>query len=62
MLFTYDQEIDPQDVLVVGPNQTFTRYIQKVLPSLGDDNVRQTSLEQLLTGTVTRRGRTRHGT
>lgn len=60
LLFTYDQEIDPQDVLVVGPNQTFTRYIQKVLPGLGDDNVRQTSLEQLLGGTVSRRGTDGH--
>jgi hypothetical protein len=32
-------EITPGDVLVVGPNPTFGRYIRKVLPDLGDHDV-----------------------
>jgi DNA helicase IV len=56
LLYTFDQEIRPQDVLVVGPNQTFTRYIQKVLPGLGDEDVYQIALDRLLANGVTRRG------
>lgn len=36
------------DVLVVGPNPAFTKYIKRVLPSLGDEHVKQTSIEELL--------------
>lgn len=56
LLYTFDQEMRPQDVLVVGPNQTFTRYIQKVLPGLGDEDVHQFALDRLLANGVTRRG------
>ncbi|GIF09371.1 HelD family protein [Actinoplanes siamensis] len=30
-------ELDAEDVLVVGPNSTFVRYIEDLLPDLGDD-------------------------
>jgi DNA helicase IV len=36
-----------QDVLVVGPNPTFVRYIRSVLPSLGDRDVRHTDIVNL---------------
>lgn len=48
ILFNYQDEIQPQDVLVVGPNPTFTRYIRRVLPDLGDNDVVQKSLPELL--------------
>jgi DNA helicase IV len=35
------------NVLVVGPHPTFTRYIARVLPSLGDDSVAQRDITQL---------------
>lgn len=38
----------PEDVLVVGPNTTLMRYIQDVVPSLGDDGVRHAALEHLI--------------
>lgn len=38
ILFNH-REITPGDVLVVGPNPTFGRYIRKVLPDLGDHDV-----------------------
>ncbi len=40
--------LTPDDVLVVGPNATFTRYIGRVMPELGDDKVRVTDLVQML--------------
>lgn len=44
----YNQSgIGAQDVLVVGPNPTFVRYIRSVLPSLGDRDVRHVSIGDL---------------
>ncbi|MDQ0863780.1 HelD family protein [Arthrobacter globiformis] len=56
LLFNFQSELAPQDVLVVGPNPTFTKYIQRVLPDLGDENVVQQSLDQLLAGSTVVRG------
>lgn len=56
ILFTFAEELQPKDVLVVGPNPTFTKYIRRVLPTLGDVDVVQQSLGQLLAGDLTPRG------
>lgn len=40
-------DVSAEDVLVIGPSPTFTRYIRKVLPSLGDENVQHSSLREL---------------
>lgn len=48
LLYNFPDDLKPTDILVVGPNPTFTRYISKVLPSLGDDNVVQKALKDLL--------------
>lgn len=42
------RSLTPDDVLVVGPNKTFARYISRVMPELGDDKVRVTDLVQML--------------
>lgn len=42
------QGLRPEDVLVVGPNATLLKYIQDVVPSLGDDGVRHAALEHLV--------------
>ncbi|ASN19317.1 HelD family protein [Arthrobacter sp. YN] len=52
LLFNYQDELPPQDVLVVGPNPTFTRYIRRVLPDLGDEDVMQQALQELLANDV----------
>lgn len=52
LLFNYQEELPPEDVLVVGPNPTFTRYIRRVLPDLGDDDVVQQALQNLLSNEV----------
>lgn len=49
LLYSYPHELTPDDVLVVGPNPSFTKYIQHVLPGLGDVSVKQTSVVELLT-------------
>ena len=43
-----DDAMDRANVLVVGPNRTFLRYIAAVLPSLGEHAVVQTTLVSLV--------------
>ena len=46
LLFNHS-ELRDQDVLVVGPNPTFSRYIKDLLPDLGDVDVVQSNLTAL---------------
>jgi DNA helicase IV len=39
LLYTYRFPLEDQGVLVVGPNRVFLRYIERVLPSLGEAGV-----------------------
>jgi DNA helicase IV len=39
LLYTHRERIARSGVLVVGPNRTFMRYIEQVLPSLGETGV-----------------------
>jgi hypothetical protein len=56
LLFNHRQELKPADVLIVGPNRTFVRYIKGVLPSLGDRDVDQRSLTELAPAVAIGRG------
>lgn len=50
-----EEGLKPDDVLVIGPTDTFTHYIKNVLPGLGDDSVAQLSLRRLGPITSSRR-------
>ncbi|MBM2620284.1 UvrD-helicase domain-containing protein [Actinoplanes sp. LDG1-06] len=47
LLFNHRGTLNPEDVLIVGPTPTFTRYTRTVLPSLGDTSVAQRDIGQL---------------
>lgn len=47
LLFNHREQLSAQDILIVGPNPTFTRYTRLVLPSLGDTSVEQLDIHQL---------------
>ncbi|HKY67218.1 MAG TPA: hypothetical protein VJM49_12640, partial [Acidimicrobiales bacterium] len=47
LLFNRRDRLDPRDVLVVGPNPAFVRYIASVLPSLGEEAVVQLPVQAL---------------
>lgn len=42
-----ERDLTADEVLVIGPNRTFTRYISKVLPALGDAAVNHQDLRTL---------------
>jgi DNA helicase IV len=56
LLYTHRQRLARRGVLVVGPNPTFLRYIEQVLPSLGETDVLLSTVEGLYPG-VTATGR-----
>jgi DNA helicase IV len=52
LLYTHRQRLARRGVLVVGPNPTFLRYIEQVLPSLGETDVLLSTLDGLYPGMV----------
>jgi DNA helicase IV len=48
LLYTFRFPLEDQGVLVVGPNRVFLRYIERVLPSLGEAGVEQVVLNDLV--------------
>jgi DNA helicase IV len=50
LLYTYRQQLEKRGILVVGPNSTFMRYIDQVLPSLGENDVVLSTIGSLYPG------------
>jgi len=50
LLFTHRQRLDRDGVLLVGPNSVFLRYIEQVLPSLGEHTVALATPGELYAG------------
>ncbi len=50
LLYTHRFPLEDQGVLVIGPNRVFLRYIERVLPSLGEAGVDQVVLGDLVRG------------
>ena len=55
LLYTHGGQLARTGVLVVGPNRAFLRYIEQVLPTLGEVDVAQSTVADL-TGRVPVRG------
>ncbi|GAA0963175.1 HelD family protein [Actinocorallia libanotica] len=50
LLYTYRETLSRRGVLIVGPNPTFLRYIERVLPGLGETDVALCTLGALYPG------------
>ncbi len=50
LLYTYRERLERRGVLVIGPNPTFMRYIEQVLPSLGETDVLLSTIGELYPG------------
>lgn len=48
LLYTHRFPLEDQGVLVIGPNRVFLRYIERVLPSLGEAGIQQVILADLV--------------
>ena len=52
LLYTHRDQLARRGVLVIGPNATFLRYIDQVLPSLGETEVVLSTVGELFPGVV----------
>ncbi|MDR2254132.1 MAG: ATP-dependent DNA helicase, partial [Bifidobacteriaceae bacterium] len=52
LLYTHRERLASSGVLIVGPSPIFLRYIDRVLPSLGETGVVATTMAELLPGLV----------
>jgi DNA helicase IV len=52
LLFEHREALSQSQVLVVGPNRVFLRYVTNVLPSLGETAVSQATITSLLSSRV----------
>jgi DNA helicase IV len=50
LLYTYREQLSRRGILVIGPNNTFMRYIDQVLPSLGENDVVLATIGSLYPG------------
>jgi DNA helicase IV len=50
LLYTHREQLTTRGVLIVGPNPTFLRYIERVLPSLGETSVLLATVGELFPG------------
>ncbi|MEQ9163009.1 MAG: AAA family ATPase, partial [Ilumatobacter fluminis] len=50
LLYTHRFPLEDQGVLVIGPNRVFLKYIEQVLPSLGEAGIDQVTLADLVPG------------
>ena len=50
LLYTYRKQLQRRGILVIGPNATFLRYIDQVLPSLGESDVVLATIGSLYPG------------
>lgn len=50
LLYTHRERLKSAGVLLVGPSSSFMKYIERVLPSLGETGVVMTSLGRLMPG------------
>ncbi|MCW4355626.1 AAA family ATPase [Hoyosella sp. YIM 151337] len=50
LLYTYREQLERSGVLIIGPNDTFLKYISQVLPSLGETGVVLSTVGDLYPG------------
>lgn len=47
LLYRFKDSIKAEDILILSPNKVFAHYISNVLPELGEENIRETTMEAL---------------
>ncbi|MEU3020137.1 ATP-binding domain-containing protein [Nocardiopsis sp. NPDC007018] len=61
LLYSERERLSRYGVAIVGPNRSFLSYIQDVLPALGEVDVHQTTVNELLTRDLPERSRPAQG-
>ncbi|XPR87660.1 AAA family ATPase [Streptomyces prasinus] len=58
LLYTFPERLQRSGLLIIGPNRTFLRYISEVLPSLGEIDIAQLTVEDVVARHPVRRADT----
>ena len=48
LLYAQKGNLSSRDILIISPNKVFADYISNVLPELGEENIPETSIDQIL--------------
>ncbi|MFB4194645.1 HelD family protein [Streptomyces carpaticus] len=56
LLYAYRERLARSGTLVIGPNRSFLRYIEQVLPALGELEVKQATVDDLVSAGLEIRG------
>lgn len=57
LLYRYRESMEGKDILVLAPNKLFLDYISDILPTLGSNDVKQTTFQELVMKTLKLRGK-----
>lgn len=59
LLYRYRESMDGKDILVLAPNKLFLDYISEILPTLGSNDVKQTTFQELVIKELKLKGKIR---
>ncbi len=48
LIYTYEETFDSEDFMIIAPNRLFLNYISEVLPELGVEKVKQTTMVEFM--------------
>jgi len=48
LLYAHKDSLSSKDLLIISPNKVFADYISNVLPELGEENIPESSMDQIL--------------
>lgn len=57
LLYRYRESMEGKDILVLAPNKLFLDYISDILPTLGSNDVKQTTFQELVIKTLKLKGK-----
>ncbi len=57
LLYRYRESMEGKDILVLAPNKLFLDYISDILPTLGSNDVKQTTFQELVMKTLKLKGK-----
>ncbi|WP_294387724.1 RNA polymerase recycling motor HelD [uncultured Clostridium sp.] len=57
LLYRYRESMEGKDILVLAPNKLFIDYISDILPTLGSNDVKQTTFQELVMKTLKLKGK-----
>ncbi|SIS65826.1 RNA polymerase recycling motor HelD [Salimicrobium flavidum] len=54
-IYTYSEQVDPKNIMILAPNDLFIDYISEALPELGVDDIRQTTFTEYVRQAIGRK-------